>query len=178
MEHTMLREEAAALARQAASEALGFPVEDLDVENALAAHAGDRTEDLVDLLAAKAAEFKKSGRRRIGWDPEINDLKIVLAVRAAVPGVGIDDEIEITTRRWATREAATLTVSLDCLAKALAEESAVTDPIARARLMASLCRRAMPAFQGDCVLAMREAERYAAEAGDHEAEEEGDEGKP
>jgi hypothetical protein len=174
----MLREEAAALARQAASEALGFPVEDQDIENALATHAGDRTEDLVDLLAAKAAEFKKSGRRRIQWDPDINYLKIVLAVRAVVPGVGIDDEIEINTRRWATREAPTLTVSLDCLAKALTEESAVTDPIARARLMASLCRWAMPAFQGDAGLAMREAERYAAEAGDHVAEDEGDEGTP
>jgi hypothetical protein len=174
----MLREEAAARARQAASEALGVPVEDLDVENALAAHAGDRTEDLVDLLAAKAAEVKKSGRRRIGWDPEITDLKIVLAVRAAVPGVGIDDEIEINSRRWATREAATLTVSLDCLAKALTEESAVTDPIELARLMASLCRRAEPAFHGDCELAKKEAERYAAEAGDHEAEDEGDEGTP
>jgi hypothetical protein len=103
----MLPEELEALAIKAASNALGYPVPDEVVGLAMATHAGHMTEDLVALLAAKAAELKRAGNRDVVLADEVVTLKIVLAVRATVPGVGIGDEIQINTRRWPTREAVT-----------------------------------------------------------------------
>jgi hypothetical protein len=152
------------LALKAASDSLGYEAIELFVENALATHADETTESLVDLLSAKIDAFKKSGGRRIGWDTEIQDLKIVLAVRAAVPGIGIGDEIQMNTHRWNTREAPTLTVSLDCLARILAEEGNIGDEDLT-HLMIIFCECALPAFHGDGMLAQREARRYRAKVG-------------
>jgi hypothetical protein len=158
----MSSEDSDALARKAASDAMGIPLTDYEVEHALYTHAGHRTEDLIDLLAAKTAKFDKSGRRpRNGRLPEeIEALKIVLAVRAAIPGVGVRDEIQLNARRWPTREAPTLAVSLDCLVEILTKEPDVIDPANVAKLMASLCLWALPAFEGDSYLAQSEAYKY------------------
>jgi hypothetical protein len=158
----MSSEDSDALARKAARDAIGKPLTDDDVEYFLHTHAGHRTEDLIDLLAAKTAEFDKAGRRpRHGrLAEEIETLKIVLAVRAAVPGVGVRDEIQLNARRWPTREAPTLTVSLDCLVEILTEKSDLINTAHVAKLMASLCLNASSAFEGDSQLAVREAQRY------------------
>ncbi len=52
----------------------------------------ESTESLAERLAAKTAAFAKSGRRRIQADTDITELKVVLAVRAAVPGMGSTED--------------------------------------------------------------------------------------
>lgn len=167
----MLHEDPDALARKAACDALGRPVPDDVIDHAMCMHAFDMTEDLADRLAALTAESETDRRRRRALAGEIDHLKIVLAVRAADPSTGIQDEIRINTQRWPTREAPTLTVSLDCLANVLEEECPGLDPEALVSLMASICRRAAGGFGSDPWLAEREAYWYAPE-------DDGDENSP
>ena len=171
----MTQEDLDALAYQVARDALGYPVPDDIVVYALATYEGYMTETLADLLAAKTAEFEKAPRRgRSRLAGEIEELKIVLAVRAAVPAWGIFGEVKINTHRWPTRDAPTLSVSLDCLANILTRELAVNDPKKVAELMASLCRSAEPTVGGDPYLAGGEAARYEIEAGIYEADDDED----
>jgi hypothetical protein len=137
----MMSEAEDALARKAASDALGHPVTEDMVTYALALYAADRTEDLVDRLAALAAGSQND--RHVGRAPasEMDLLKIVLAVRAAVPTIVIWDEIEINAHRWLTREALSLTVSLECLERVLAEECPALDQSDVARLITMICWR-------------------------------------
>jgi hypothetical protein len=76
-------------------------------------------------------------------------LRIVLAVRAAVPGVGLCDEIQIGTHRWSTREAPALSISLEHLAEILKEEPDLVDPARVAKLMGVLCLTAAFGVHGD-----------------------------
>lgn len=73
---------------RAARDALGYDVKEDRVERAVAAHADQDTKSLRRRLRDRSGWFQAFGGRGVELAEEIDDLRIVLAVRSAERGRG------------------------------------------------------------------------------------------
>jgi ribosomal protein L12E/L44/L45/RPP1/RPP2 len=71
---------------RAASNALGYEVDEERITQAIAAHQGEDTKTLRQHLRERVAEFDASGGRGVELAEEIDGLKIALAARRIIEG--------------------------------------------------------------------------------------------